>query len=1229
MLIVSLLFFICSFAQPGPDTSASFKKKIGGLVNKQAKILLTDINNNDTLLNLVFGPCIRSVPSASVKPAVSAVQRFQALLNDRMMQVINNDYLDVETAYKYYGNRSKKAAMGFVGGWIKDENTDKSILKEVAVRCNNSLTPSSPNKKPVAVIRSPGLIYLPQNYFNLDGSNSYDSDGTIKSYTWFRIKNPPGSSDVLLGQNLPIATASNITVKGTYVYVLGVMDNNNEWGYDTLSAEVTDESGLPPAKPRYPIAKAGNDTVIKLPAGPVTLDGSQSYDPAGRPLILYQWSLAPGSPSCTIANSNSAVTEVTGLTAGTYTFRLKVTNDAYLDNTDERTVTVQKQDRQLIRPTATANPEADTITGTSYILNGYGADPDGTIVSYKWVESDGPGGYNIINDTVAQTTVEGLTPGRYTFRFTVTDNDGLSGSDTLTLQVNSPPPVVTSFPPWIWILIVLIVVAAASGSWWFFVIWWNRKEKLLVYFLNKEEEALAHRFMPGHHRTEGYIVGHSTRRHIRQMKKKGLALKLLNTRKLVVQTPGVTSVYQYSLIKGELQLTSQVKERPGYAYVNILPDHPAVRGDAGVPASVTSLPAFYIITLDAPLLPQFSDQLKQTGLPVLQRIPKDSYLVYVKEQQQLDALRDKERFDFIRAVRPYTAEDTGFTVRREEYLQALLPAKHSFLVLDLVLHREDDGPLVRTFLAGHQAEIISSNGNTIRIRLDPGVLSPEILAGNRYIQAIYQHLPLMLYNDIAREMIGIEEAGTHHLHFTETGDGEIIAVADTGIDQSHPDLSGPRIKAVSWGRTADTSDPQGHGTHVTATIAGDGSASGGAIKGMAPGASVFFQSLLAADNHSLCDIGMKMPDLLKQAYESGARILNISWGADTEAYYTFNEAKIDEFVYHHQDMLVVIAAGNTGGSKKDSQGNPLPGFRTIGSPSSTKNGLTVGASMSKRWNGDPESIAAFSSKGPCRNDLRIKPDLVAPGTHILSAVSKQADLNNYNRFYDAARSYAFLDGTSMATPVVSGAAALVREYYKKKMNCPRPSAALVKATLLNGTRPLHGASAMLGAAMVPNNNQGYGMLDLLQTLPNDSAAFSLWYCDSFNDPPLVLRKTGERKMFRLQLEEKTWFRVCMVFVDKPLSGGMQSDIDLIIHEERSGRKWIGNAGVGASVSPLLADEEKDDRNNIEIVREYNAQPGEYIIEAVATCVAEEGEAALAMVVTTGDTRSTITPATLT
>ncbi len=295
-----------------------------------------------------------------------------------------------------------------------------------------------------------------------------------------------------------------------------------------------------------------------------------------------------------------------------------------------------------------------------------------------------------------------------------------------------------------------------------------------------------------------------------------------------------------------------------------------------------------------------------------------------------------------------------------------------------------------------------------------------------------------------------------------TGQGEIVALADSGLDKGsvsdiHPDLQsleGQRPKVVMlkpWADREKADDPSGHGTHMAATIAGTGKASEGQWQGIAPGASVYFQGLLNKQNKLVVPA---LETLFTPAYEAGARIHVDAWGGGSNTYGD-NAKQIDTYVNKYQDFLVVLAAGNNGGQKG-----------TLTAEANSKNALVVGASISPRpaldaENTDGEKAASFSSRGPTK-DGRIKPELLAPGTSIVSAKSTVVP-GNLTGFPQ----YISMQGTSMAAAVTGGGAALMRELLRTEMQMYTPSAALVKALLINGARTPHGPS-----------QEGFGILDL-------------------------------------------------------------------------------------------------------------------------------------------------------
>ena len=218
-----------------------------------------------------------------------------------------------------------------------------------------------------------------------------------------------------------------------------------------------------------------------------------------------------------------------------------------------------------------------------------------------------------------------------------------------------------------------------------------------------------------------------------------------------------------------------------------------------------------------------------------------------------------------------------------------------------------------------------------------------------------------------------------------------------------------RPPAVNEG---DWNDANGHGTHTAASIVGtgaawlgDGSPSAGQYRGTAPGARLVHQSIMDAYG-GLGGLPIDLSILFQQAYDEGARIHSDSWGASVAGRYTADSATADAFMWDHKDMLLVFAAGNSG---EDADRDGVVDRDSLSAPGTAKNALTVGASENLRsditvtWGSslfraspirddrladNPSGLAAFSSHGPT-DDERIKPDVVAPGTFIISARSQE------------------------------------------------------------------------------------------------------------------------------------------------------------------------------------------------------------------------------------------------
>lgn len=245
-----------------------------------------------------------------------------------------------------------------------------------------------------------------------------------------------------------------------------------------------------------------------------------------------------------------------------------------------------------------------------------------------------------------------------------------------------------------------------------------------------------------------------------------------------------------------------------------------------------------------------------------------------------------------------------------------------------------------------------------------------------------------------------------------TGDGVRVAVVDTGVLPSHKDLNA-RIFQMKDFTSSDATglgvDDNGHGTHVAGIIAGSGELSGGKYRGLATDAELFSAKALDADgvgNQSDIIIGAQW------AIDSGAQVVNLSLGGGPTDGNSALDLAFNE-IADNSDALIVVAAGNAG---------PAP--YTVANPGAADSVLTVGASDGT------EHVASFSSRGPRLTNNAVKPDLVAPGVGIVSARvpgTVTGDFTNHSTDGPIDENYTALSGTSMATPVVAGASALLLE----------------------------------------------------------------------------------------------------------------------------------------------------------------------------------------------------------
>ncbi|MFI1222673.1 MULTISPECIES: S8 family peptidase [unclassified Streptomyces] len=239
-----------------------------------------------------------------------------------------------------------------------------------------------------------------------------------------------------------------------------------------------------------------------------------------------------------------------------------------------------------------------------------------------------------------------------------------------------------------------------------------------------------------------------------------------------------------------------------------------------------------------------------------------------------------------------------------------------------------------------------------------------------------------------------------------TGKGVKIAVLDTGTDVTHPDLRGQILAEKNFSSAKDTKDRVGHGTHVASIAAGTGAKSGGKFRGVAPDAKLLAGKVLDDEGYGE-DSGILAG--MEWAVAQGADIVNLSLGGTDTPEVDPLEAAVDK-LSAEKGVLFAIAAGNEG-----------DGAGTVGSPGSADAALTVGAVD------DKDLLADFSSRGPRIGDGAIKPDVTAPGVDTTAAIAPGSLIAQ--DVGENPAGYATISGTSMATPHVAGAAALLKQQH--------------------------------------------------------------------------------------------------------------------------------------------------------------------------------------------------------
>jgi len=393
----------------------------------------------------------------------------------------------------------------------------------------------------------------------------------------------------------------------------------------------------------------------------------------------------------------------------------------------------------------------------------------------------------------------------------------------------------------------------------------------------------------------------------------------------------------------------------------------------------------------------------------------------------------------------------------------------------------------------------------------------ELVANQPEVLWLEQDHPVQTHNKWAKGVCDTGEAFNTPLDSMNiTGQSEVIGIGDTGLDVNNcfffdathtlrfqtntSTLLNPKhrkivqyVAAAGIGDRFDSSE--GHGTHVAGTVAGLAYQNYGDYadySGQNIGTKIAFFDLMVGDAKTASATTLKLPsdlntNLLQLLYKAGARVFTMSWGTTSNNYDTL-AVQVDLFLWNFPDCVVFFSAGNNGAS----------GANSLSSPSTNKNGVSVGASLNDHasWVAmknegssvfGSQNMAWFSSRGPTA-DNRLKPDLLAPGYYVQSAKG-QYQSTGYHCDIQG------LSGTSMSAPNAAAMAIKVRQYFlqgyyptgkKNAQHAFTPSGALIKAMLVHSSQRVSNVVATDGSTTplttYPSTVQGYGRLQLSAVL---------------------------------------------------------------------------------------------------------------------------------------------------
>ena len=400
--------------------------------------------------------------------------------------------------------------------------------------------------------------------------------------------------------------------------------------------------------------------------------------------------------------------------------------------------------------------------------------------------------------------------------------------------------------------------------------------------------------------------------------------------------------------------------------------------------------------------------------------------------------------------------------------------------------------------------------------------------------------------------------------------------------------------------------------------------------GIAPFVQIGASTILPAGGFTNPDY----TELINSAYQNGARISSNSWGSSCGGccaaglldLYTADSQEYDSLVRDarpssaldggqpgNQEMLIVFSSGNSGGcvDQLGNNGSTAKNTLVVGAGENFAQAGTDGCGITNVGADDARDIIAFSSRGPAA-DGRVKPDIMAPGTHIFGAASQDPGFDGSGvcgnagnaagsspaDYFPAGQTlYSWSSGTSHSTPAVAGGGALVRQWFINQ-GLPAPSPAMIKATLTNSATWMTGVGAN---DTLPSNNQGMGRMNLAQTFDNTPRLLI--------DQTRTFDGTGETFQISGSVSDTTQpFRVALAWTDAPgatVGNAWVNDLDLEVSlDDGTGATlYLGNNFLNAVSQPGGA---ADGSNNLESVWLPAGTSGDFTVTIRASNIPGDG-----------------------